>query len=230
MPKRLLIALLVAGLAPGAAAQMRGGFGFGGFRNGGFRNGAGFTGHDGRFGRGLVWFGDPLFYSDYSSQPPAYQPPASPVVIVQPAAVAAPAEPKPEPLMIEWQGDRYVRFSGQRESATRTSSSLDYSEAPSPAPTPLHKPTFQSSAATQASPVDLPPVVLVYRDGHREQVSDYVIANGNLYTRGDYWHDGFWNKTVQLSTLDLPSTLRANSDSGVKFVLPSGPNEVVTRP
>jgi hypothetical protein len=216
MPKWLLIALLVAGLAPGAAAQMRGGFGFGGFHNGGFRNGAGFAGHDGRLGRGLVWFGDPFFYSDYSSQPPAYQPPASPVVIVQPPAAAAPAERKPEPLMIEWQGDRYVRFSGQRESATKASSALDYSGTPSTAP--------------QASPVELPPVVLVYRDGHREQVSDYVIANGNLYARGDYWRDGFWTKTVQLSALDLPSTLRVNSDSAVKFVLPSGPNEVVTRP
>lgn len=230
MPKRLLIALLVAGLAPGAAAQTRGGFGFGGFHNGGFRNGAGFAGQYGdRFGRNLAWFGAPFFYSDYSSQPTAYEPPASPVVIIQPAAAAAPAEPKPEPLMIEWQGDRYVRFSGQPESATKASSALDYSEAPSPA-TALNKPAFHSSAETQPSSVNLPPVVLVYRDGHREQVSDYVIANGNLYARGDYWHDGFWNKTVQLSALDLPSTLRANSESGVKFVLPSGPNEVVTRP
>jgi hypothetical protein len=72
--------------------------------------------------------------------------------------------------------------------------------------------------------------VLVYRDGHHEQVFDYVIANGNLYARGDYYRDGFWTKTVQLSALDIPATLRANSDAGVKFMLPSAPNEVVTRP
>jgi hypothetical protein len=222
MAKPLLILLLVGGLIPAAAAQMRGGFG--GFRNGGFRNGVGFAGHEGRFGRGLVWFGNPLFYSDYASPPPVYEPAAPPVVIVQPTSAAAPAEPRPEPLMIEWQGDRYVRFSGQRESAKGNSLSLDYSETPSNIPAQMYKPQ------SHGSPVELPPVVLVYPDGRREKVSDYVIANGNLYARGDYWRDGFWTKTVQLSALDIPATLRANSDSGVKFVLPSGPNEVVTRP
>jgi hypothetical protein len=222
MGKWLLIALLLSGLVPAAAAQMRGGFG--GFRNGGFPGG---QRHE-FGGRNSVWFGDPFFYSDYSSPPAVYAPPAPPVVIVQPTSAAAPAEPTPEPLMIEWQGDKYVRFDGQRDSAA--SLSLDYSEAPSSVPARTNKPTFHSSTETQTPRVELPPVVLVYPDGHREKVSDYVIANGNLYARGDYWRDGFWTKTVQLSALDIPATLRANSDSGVKFVLPSGPNEVVTRP
>jgi hypothetical protein len=126
--------------------------------------------------------------------------------------------------MIEWQGDRYVRSSGRNES----SGYPDYSEAPESAG--VNKSAVRSSSATQASQFELPPAVLVYRDGHREEVSDYVIANGNLYARGNYWHDGFWTKTVQLSALDLAATLRANSDSGVKFVLPSSPNEVMTRP
>ena len=219
MPKWLTIALLFASLVPGARAQMRGGFGTGG----GFRNGGGFAGHYGRgLGKGWAWYGDPFFYSDYASQPD-YEAPSPPVVVVQPRAAAAPSEPKPEPLMIEWQGDRYVRSGGQKSSAYP-----DYSEAPASAG--INKPAIRSSSATQAPQLELPPAVLVYRDGHREEVSDYVIANGNLYARGNYWHDGFWTKTVQLSALDLPSTLRANSDSGVKFVLPSSPNEVVTRP
>lgn len=218
MPKRLLIALVVAGLVPGAAAQMRGGGGFGGFHGGGFHGGNGFAGQYGRgFARGSVWYGAPFFYSDYAAPPAVYESPVSPVVVVQPAAAPVPAEPRAEPLMIEWQGDKYVRYSGQRESA-RSNLAVDYAETAAANKLP---------AETQAA---LPPVVLVYRDGHREQVSDYVIANGNLYARGDYWHDGYWNKTVQLSALDLPSTMRANSDSGVKFVLPSGPNEVITRP
>jgi hypothetical protein len=214
MRKWLIIVCAFATLT--AAAQTRAGISFRGFRNG-----EGFAGHFGRGfgGRNLVWFGDPFFYSDYA-QPPAYEPPASPVVIVQPASPAAPAEPKADPLMIEWQGDHYVRFSGQHEA---TNSSLDYSEAP-------RAEIKTSSAETQASRTELSPVVLVYRDGHREEVSDYVIANGNLYAHGDYWRDGFWTKTVQLSGLDIPATLRANSASGVKFVLPSGPNQVVTRP
>jgi len=218
MPKWLTIALLFASLVPGAPAQMRGGFGTGGA----FRNG--FAGHNGRgLGRGWAWYGDPFFYADYASQP-EYEAPSPPVVVVQPRAGAANPEPKPEPLMIEWQGGRYVRSGGQQKS----SAYLDYSEAPASAG--INKPEVRSSSTTQAPQFELPPAVLVYRDGHREEVSDYVIANGNLYARGNYWHDGFWTKTVQLSALDLPSTLRANSDSGVKFVLPSSPNEVVTRP
>jgi len=217
MPKWLTIALLFAALAPGAPAQMRGGFGPGG----GFRNGGGFAGHHGLgLGRGWAWYGDPLFYADYAPQP-VYAAPSPSVVIVQPTAAAAPPEPKPEPLMIEWQGDRYVRSGGRHES----SANPDYSEAPD-----VNRSSVRSSSATQTSQFELPPAVLVYRDGHLEEVSDYVIANGNLYARGNYWHDGFWTKTVQLSALDIPTTVRANSDSGVKFVLPSGPNEVVTRP
>jgi hypothetical protein len=220
MRKWLLIALLIAGLVPGAAAQMRGGFGFGGVRNGN-----GFAGHYGqRFGRGLGWYGDPFFYSDYPSQSVVYEPPASPVVVVQSAAAAA-SEPKAEPLMIEWQGDHYVRFSGQRGSTEATNVTLDYSEVAPNAPAAVNE-----RSEGRPSRLDLPPAVLIYRDGHREAVSDYVIASGTLYARGDYYRDGFWTKTVQLSALDIPATVRANADSGVNFVLPSGPNEVVTRP
>jgi hypothetical protein len=220
MPRWMLIPLLIASFVTAAEAQGRGGFG--GF-HGGFRSGARFAGYSSR-GHGrtnAVSFGDPFFYSDYPSQPVIYERPVSPVVVVQPSSTAAPAEGKPEPLMIEWQGDKYVRYSGQRESAK----SLDYSDSVS-----NRSSTRAQLHPAQAAHVDLPPVVLVYPDGHREQVSDYVIANGNLYARGDYWRDGFWEKTIQLSALDIPATLRTNSQSGANFVLPTGPNEVITRP
>lgn len=220
MAKWLITALVFAAFASAATAQARAGFGFGGFRTGGF------AGHHGRgFGRSLVFFGDPFLDADYVSRP--YETPSPPVVIVQPTAAAAtPGEPKAEPLLIEWQGDRYVRFSGQRESAASAPS--DYSEASqSPA---AGRAAVRSYAPAQSSHAEPPPAVLVYRDGHREAVSDYVIANGSLYARGDYYRDGFWTKTVQLSALDLQATLAVNSASGVNFVLPSGPYEVVTRP
>jgi hypothetical protein len=218
MRRWLTSGLLLAAFIPAAAAQGRGGFGFGGFHNGG-----GFAGHHGRgFGSSLVFFGDPFLDADYVSN--RYEPASPPVVIVQPTAAAGtPAEPKAEPLLIEWQGDRYVRFSGHQESAA--SVPLDYSQAPE-----SRAANNATYSPAQSSRAELPPAVLVYRDGHREAVSDYVIAGGNLYARGDYYRDGFWTKTVQLSALDIPATLRANSLSGVRFVLPSGPNEVVTRP
>jgi hypothetical protein len=217
MPKWVIVGLLFASLVPTAAAQRGGGFGFGGFRNGGF------GGHHGRSGS-LVFFGDPFLDTDYASG--TYQPVSPPVVIVQPTTAAAPtpAEPKADPLLIEWRGDRYVRYSGQHESPAGIT--LDYSQ-PSESPRVNAGRSFTQTADSRPG---IPPAVLVYRDGHREAVSDYVIASGTLYARGDYYRDGFWTKTVQLSALDIPATLRANSDAGVKFMLPSAPNEVVTRP
>jgi hypothetical protein len=71
---------------------------------------------------------------------------------------------------------------------------------------------------------------LVFRDGHKEEVRDYSIADGVLYARGDFYTDGYWNKNISLSSLDVAQTLQANAERGVKFVLPSAPNEVITRP
>ena len=185
--------MLAAVLSPPAAAQMRGGthvaIGGTGFRH--FRSGG---------------FAYPFFYSDYSVESPAVAP--APVVIER--KVFQPERPV-EPVMIEWQGNRFVRYG-----PTQTALSPDYAEAVSRMP---------ASVAHE-----LPPAVLVYRDGHREQVSGYVITRGVLYASGDYSQDGSTMRKIQLSALDLSATLKANADGGVRFVLPAGPNEVVTRP
>lgn len=215
MPKRLIIALLFAALVPALAAQ-RGSFGGGGF-HGGSHNGIGFVGNRSRFGRYPAFWGDPL-YADFPVQSLAYEAPAPPVIVVQPAAAAEPQQ-EPESVVIEWQGDRYVRSTGEHHS----SAASDYSEASA------NRSTSASQAAAQAPP-DLVPAVLVYRDGHREQVLDYVIESGTLYARGDYYRDGYWTKNIRLASLDIPATLKANEQTGVRFVLPSSPNEVVTRP
>jgi hypothetical protein len=137
---------------------------------------------------------------------------------VQPPTAATPPETKSEPLMIELQGNRYVRFGGRQQSPERgTTAPLDYAEA------------GQFSTQRPAQP-ELPPTVLIFRDGHREQVPEYAIVGGTLYASGDYWQSGHWTKNIQLSTLNIPETVRANHDNGVKFLLPSAPNEVVTRP
>ena len=76
----------------------------------------------------------------------------------------------------------------------------------------------------------LPAAVLIFRDGHSEEVRDYTIADGMLYARGDYYTDGYWNKKIDLATLSVAETMQANANRSVKFVLPSSPNEVITRP
>jgi len=143
--------------------------------------------------------------------------------MVQPAASVEPQSATIEPLLIELQGDRYVRISDA--SSQRAGGVGGYAEAGTPK---------SSSAAARASAgggiTAFPPAVLVYRDGRSEQVTDYAIVDGVIYARGDYWQSGYWTKPIHLSALDIPATIQANQEQGVKFVLPSGPNEVVTRP
>jgi hypothetical protein len=199
----LISALLAAVLTPCTVAQSHGG---------GFALRGGFASHhSSAFGRGAAFFGNPFFYTDYPSGSMASEMSSPPIFLQRP--VTGP-EPKLEPLLIEWQGDRYVRYSDSEQGDHAPGTTVE-----SVIPRPV-------AAATPA----LPPAVLIFRDGHQEQVQDYVIASGTLYTRGDYWQSGSWRKDIRLSALDIPATLTANQSHGVKFVLPSGPNEVVTRP
>jgi hypothetical protein len=198
MPRISIIALLAAVVLPMSAAQMRGragiasgGAGFRHFRTGGF--------------------GYPLFFADYGAESTAPLP--APQVVIE-RRVFQP-ESKPEPILIEWHGDRFVRYGGTQTGAQ----SPDYAQATSPA----------NRATSSGTSHQIPPAVLVYRDGHREEVSDYVITRGVLYARNDYSRDGSWMRNIQLSALDLSATMKAN-ESRMKFILPSGPNEVVTRP
>jgi hypothetical protein len=184
-------------------------------------------------------FSDP-FYSDYllnTGYPVASQPP---MIFLQapPAAAAAPERfsGPAQPLMIELRGDRYVRVSGpessgaelidrelierdmidrdgiEREKTNRLSDSQPRSE---------RQPVAPPAAA-------LP--VLVFRDGHREEISDYTIADGSLYTRSDYYTTGSWSRKINLSSLNLPETIASNQSRGARFQLPSFPNEVVIGP
>ena len=140
-------------------------------------------------------------------------------------AMSAPTNHQPssnEPLMIELQNGRYVRV----ESAAANGDALPLKLAPN------HSRSNSTSAPMiSAKPSEpLPAAVLIFRDGHSEEVRDYTIADGMLYARGDYYTDGYWNKKIDLATLSVAETMQANANRSVKFVLPSSPNEVITRP
>ena len=183
-------------------------------------------------------FYDP-FYSDYLSStgyPVASQPP---VIILQ-APPAAATEPERssspnEPLMIELQGDRYVQVSGDEMSGTQmrpekmgpeTEKNIIDRMPEAPRPQPRSSGTAPPSVPTK----ELPPAILVFRDGHREQVSDYTIADGILYAHSDYFTTGSWNRKIELSSLNLGETLKSNQSQGLRFQLPSAPNEVIVGP
>jgi hypothetical protein len=129
-----------------------------------------------------------------------------------PPEIARPANDPTQPLMIELQNGHYVHV------------------ASTPADGEALPLTLASSATAAAPARDLPPAILIFRDGHSEEVRDYTIADGFLYSRGDYYTDGYWTKKIDLATLNVAETLQANATRNIKFALPSSPNEVITRP
>jgi len=190
-----------------------------------FRTGAG---HHPRLVYPLGIFPD-SFYSDalYSTGYPVTAQP--PVIIVQNTPTAASTSeraPAPaQPLMIELRGDRYVRISGEDISGAQM---IDQEHIES---AKLRRPEAPTSAAgVEPTAAQEAPVVLVFRDGHREQISTYTIAEGILYTAGDYYANGSWNKKIELAALNLPETIASNRSRGVSFQLPAAPNEVIVRP
>jgi hypothetical protein len=204
------------------------------------------------------FFGDSFDPEDLSStgDPSASQPPAFLLQAArtlagpggfagQPDNTRAPSSS--QPLLIELQGDRYVQVNSTAidgealplapESIPLNSAQLNNAQPSKSTRTHLSKAVTKNSgpaaapAIASASPAhSLPPAVLIFRDGHSEEVHDYTIADGFLYARGDFYTDGYWNKQIDLSTLNLAQTMQANSTRNVKFILPSSPNEVITRP
>lgn len=173
-------------------------------------------------------FYDPYFYSDYDDYGYDYEPQiveAPPPQIVEQAAPPAPVAPAPDSVVIELQGDHWVRVTNYGQSQT---------DGQSGRPPSVRAATSEILAApkTEATqPVhELPAAVLIFRDGHREEIGKYVVVGATLFTGADYWSSGSWTRKVQLSALDVPATLKLNQDRDTKFTLPSGPNEVMIRP
>jgi len=189
------------------------------------------------FTRG-IFPGSPFLYSDYDASEPyllesdvesAVESAPPQVVVVRSAASDSPRKTKP--LVIEWQGDRYVRFGGAEETEeSGTSAHPDYAEPAKPKPNPkIAKPPMSATQQERTTPqaAELSPAVLVYRDGHREEIPDYAIADGVIYVHGNYWQNRYGTKHIPLSALDPSATLQANQQRGVKFMLPSAPNVVI---
>jgi hypothetical protein len=162
------------------------------------------------FGRTPFFFsGFPYYYPDYyGPDEPEYsrpEPAPQPTPLVQ-----AKPEPLPDPVLLELRGNQWVRVTNFTE------------------PTQVAQGT--GSQPQLKAQVETPPAVLVYRDGRTEEVSSYSIIGRVMYTKADYWSSGAWTRTIQIADLDIPATLKQNQQRGVKFDLPSGPDEVVIRP
>jgi len=213
----MVIALALATLAPFSLAQRRGNFQGFPFPRSGPRNGSPFNHYPPEF-PGAFILADPFFwYGDYPPPPPA--PESAPVPMVLRGIVDTQPQAKLSPLMIELEGDRYVRHGGTAQSPPGETSS-----GPRTLAAPVQDSAFNVQSAQLAS------TVLIFHDGHREEITDYVMVGRVLYANGESEVDaGAGMRTIQLSALDIFGTIRANRENGVRFRVP-GPNEVITRP
>jgi hypothetical protein len=179
---------------------------------------------------GNFFLGTPLWADDYYPYYPE-QAPSNYVVQAPPKPLEYPKSLAP--LVIELQGDHYVRRTlDESNPSPQTVSTASESKSSPQAtrPSSARPNSTQASLATPSSVSNEAPTVFVFRDGHREESSDYSIISGVIYSRGDYWTSGSWSKKILIADLDVPATLQANRDHGVQFRLPSAPNEVITRP
>ena len=232
MASRLTIAqhvavVAAAFLASSAAAQVHGMRASApAFRNGGsFRLGGGNIHARLRrpFNRSLL-LASPYFYPDYDYEPPRPETAPVHVIVMQPTQPPAPVARPIEPLLMEYHDGRWVRIPNNGQEAESSQSTQPNS--------------VQASSLRQAitapkevapTPPEMPPAVLVFRDGRQEEVKKYTIIGSVIYAGADYWTTGSWTTEIPMALLDIPATLKINAEHGGKFNLPSGPNEIVIR-
>jgi len=213
----LLVTLLGAGLFSQAAAQVRGLGGAG--RAGGFGGSARGYGraHFVRSAHRHYYAGFGYYpFDDFYYEPPETEPVPVPLMVAPPEPLAPPSKPA-EALVLENRDGQWVRIStahqlpvgseGGGRAAESTSGLRDKAEVPS----------------------KLPPPVLVFRDGHSEEVQRYVVQGDTLYASADYWTTGSWTRKIPVADLDIQASVKLNEARGGKFTLPARPNEVVVR-
>ena len=80
----------------------------------------------------------------------------------------------------------------------------------------VSRPREQGSERSPEPVVSQPSTVLVFKDGHQQEISNYAIVGSTLYDLSDGR-----SKKVQLADLDLSATVKQNDDRGVEFQLPA---------
>ena len=66
------------------------------------------------------------------------------------------------------------------------------------------------------------PTVLVFRNGHQQEVTNYAIMGDTLYV----FDQG--RKKIALADLDIPATIQANDDRGMEFKVPPAAKKKAT--
>jgi len=150
---------------------------------------------------------------------------APPASIREQTAVPANRSKAPESLVMELRGDHWVRLTSYGPIETAGESGESQAR---PDIGPLRAKGLVSSVRAPVQS-ELPPAVLVFRDGHQEQVAKYAIVGTTIHIKADYWSTGSWTREIPIAELNVAATLQVNQERGAKFSLPSRPSEVIVR-
>ncbi len=224
-PTLISAALLVAALFPAPAFAQRHAAPAPGHpsRIGPGMTGRGQTTHRGRHGVFIY----PYYWDDYgadtSGEPEQPTVPPVTVSVQQPQAPAPPPKPA-NSLLLEYREGQWIRIpTGSQMPIGPQNAQLQESAPPS------KNAAANSRLTPSRASAKLPPALLVFKDGHQEQVARYVVQGNVIYTGSDYWSTGAWTRKIPISDLDVPASLKANAERGTNFTLPTRPDEVVVR-
>jgi len=124
---------------------------------------------------------------------------------------AAAEQPEEEysggPTVFDRRGSGRVLRPAENDHASRGAED-DYSE---------RAPVESASAAPVEPAAEQPQTVLVFKDGHQQDVANYAIVGDTLYDLS-----GGRSRKIPLSTLDLDATTKQNDDRGIDFQVPPG--------
>jgi hypothetical protein len=171
----------------------------------------------------------PYYYPDYypysDSEDEIGEAPPAPIRAQTTASPPAnPPEP-PESLVMELRGDHWVRLTNHGSMEIAGESDEPQSGRSNG---PAQAKGLITSVRAQA-PSELPPAVLVFRDGHQEEVAKYTIVGTSISIKTDYWNTGSWTRKIPIAELDVAATRQVNQKRDTKFSLPSRPSEVIVR-
>jgi hypothetical protein len=161
-------------------------------------------------GRNRGGFGSPGYAPYYAPLYPAY-----PAMTYDPgaAAVVEPeAEEPPAPTIFENRArSAWSPAAVSREDSARYGTHYLDSRERRPAVAPV---MMEENPGRSAR--DVSPVVLIFRDGHEQEVGNYAIMGGTLYDL-----DTFVASKIRLAELDLKATMKANEERGLDFSVPA---------
>lgn len=184
-------------------------------------------GNCGRFRHGFRHnFGFQGFVASYPVVIPIFATPEVQLVPLDEAGSMLGAEPQQNEIVGTQGGGSSIMYSGQRhvtmaapvgtrsyddERPARSARSRDESE---------DEARDEIAAAPKPEPPAQPPApqettVLVFKDGHKLEVTNYAIQGHTLFN-----FSGNGPRQIAISELDVKATTKANDDNGVQFRLP----------